>query len=160
MAGTTKKNELILAKHLPYKIGRLRGTISKVYEDKCLAGAGVSLAGWRVLALVASGRNISATDVARLSGMRKMAVSRATTKLEQAGLIKRTVCKNDGRRYGLKVTRNGRRVYDSIVPAVTEFERRITQDLTRGDLKILTDSLRKILVSVEDLAASGDSLHD
>ena len=78
------RNGLLLRDYLPYKIGNVRGHISKVFEDKCLSNTSVSISGWRVLALVAVEKEMSGSDVVERSGMRKMAVSRAVSKLVDA----------------------------------------------------------------------------
>ena len=154
------KNGLLLRDYLPYKIGIVRGHISKVFEDKCLANTNVSISGWRVLALLAVDEDMSGSDVVESSGMRKMAVSRAVSKLVNAGFVKTSISKADGRRSCLNVTPKGRKVYESIIPAAREFEQKIVESLDENEQKILDDLLDRVLSSVDDLAESGESLYD
>ncbi len=154
------RNGLMLRDYLPYKIGIVRGHISKVFEERCLSNTNVSISGWRVLALVAVDKNMSGSDVVDRSGMRKMAVSRAVSKLVDAGLLRTTTSKADGRRSCLNVTRKGRKVYESIIPAAKKFESKIVENLDTKDLQILGELLNRVLSSVDDLAESGESLYD
>jgi len=154
------RNGLLLRDYLPYQIGIVRGHISKVFEEKCLSDTNVSISGWRVLALVAIERNISGSDVVERSGMRKMAVSRAVSKLVDSGFVKQTASKADGRRSCLNITAKGRRTYDSITPAAKKFEEKIVENLGTNDLQTLGELLNRVLSSVDDLAESGQSLHE
>ena len=154
------KSGLLLRDYLPYKIGIVRGQISKVFEEKCLSNTKVSISGWRVLALVAVDKDMSASDVVERSGMRKMAVSRAVAKLVHAGFVKTTISEADGRRSCLNVTRRGRKVYKSIIPAAMKFEKRILQGLNERDIGTLANLLDRVLTSVDDLAKSSESLYD
>ena len=154
------KNGLLLRDYLPYQIGIVRGHISKVFEDTCLSHTKVSISGWRVLALLAVDKSMSGTDVVKRSGMRKMVVSRAVSKLVDAGLVKTSTSKLDGRRSCLNVTPKGRKVYKSIIPAAKRFEQKIAEGLDENDRKTLGDLLERVLTAVDDLAESGESLYD
>ena len=154
------RNGLLLRDYLPYKIGIVRGHISKVFEDKCLSDTSVSISGWRVLALVAVEKDMSGSDVVERSGMRKMAVSRAVSKLVDSGLLRTTPSKTDGRRLCLNVTRKGRRIYESIIPAAKKFESKIVENLDSNDQQALSELLSRVLSSVDNLAESGESLYE
>jgi DNA-binding MarR family transcriptional regulator len=83
----------------------------------------LNLTEWRVMITLASRPGSSANDIARLSGLDKMTVSRALASMIRHGYVDRRNSREDRRRSILALTPKGRRVFAIIAPSGADRER-------------------------------------
>src|SRR5690242_16249344 len=76
----------------------------------------LSLTDWRVMVTLASASGASANDIARLSGLDKMNVSRSLASMVRHGYVNRKSAVEDRRRSVLALTARGQRVFLAIAP--------------------------------------------
>jgi DNA-binding MarR family transcriptional regulator len=76
----------------------------------------LSLTDWRVMVTLASAAGASANEIARLSGLDKMNVSRSLASMIRRGYVDRKSAVEDRRRSVLALTAQGRRVFLAIAP--------------------------------------------
>jgi DNA-binding MarR family transcriptional regulator len=107
---------------------------------RCLAGMfvprfGLTIAGWRVMAIIGRYEPIFPLMVARLATMQADKVTRAVDQLVGAALVVRTVDAEDRRRIALSLTRRGRAIHDEIDQARRVIERRFLGVLDAAELR-------------------------
>jgi DNA-binding MarR family transcriptional regulator len=88
---------------------------------------------------------ISANDICQSSGFPKNTLSRAIQKLLRRRLIRRATDPLDRRRYGLRLTAEGRRIVDETLPAMLERERRMLATLTHDEQQVLSRLLARLV---------------
>ena len=86
---------LDLQKFLPYKLSivtnKVSSKLANIYSDRF----GLSIAEWRVMAVLGQNCNLSADEVCAMTEMDKVSVSRAVTKLLEKKLLVRKFSKED-----------------------------------------------------------------
>lgn len=134
--------DLILEQFVPYRLSlvanRVSRSLSRIYADRF----GLSIPQWRVLAVLAQHKRLSAEQVARFTAMDKVAVSRAVARLAGRRYLRRRRDPADRRRSVLSLSRSGRSVYEQIAPLACDYERALLQRLNsaRSQLEqVLTD---------------------
>ena len=106
----------LLEEFLPYELSVAAGRTSRLFARRFEAAFGLSIAEWRVLAVVGRFGTITPSAVAERTDMDKVKVSRATASLVATNLLEQGPAPHDGRARLLRLTRKGRTVHDSIVP--------------------------------------------
>ncbi len=142
---------LHLSEFLPYRLAVLSNRISRAIADRYEERFQITLPEWRVMAVLGEKPNISASEVAELSAMDKVAVSRAVNKLIDTHKLERHFALEDKRRSVLALSNDGQQVYDDIVPLALSYEQTIIEQLTdveRTVLKGLLDKLDDIQLSM------------
>lgn len=135
---------LSLKQFLPYRCNNLAEQISvslsRIYVDKF----GISIAGWRVLVTLAEYGELQAKEVARLTSMDKVRVSRTVAGLMEQDLLARRVCDNDSRATLLSLNAAGSRLYQRIVPQALAWERDLVAPLSKAEQQSLSRILDKL----------------
>lgn len=137
---------------MPFQLLLLAKMIDRVSARQLHSAYGLSLAEWRVLAFVCSAGPASASEIGAAGEIDRAEISRAVTKLVDAGFITREQAENNRRRLIISATPEGeaeyRRVRDerrayfhSIMAVIPEDERdRFAQHLEA--MAIAVGSLR------------------
>jgi len=150
----SKKNQqpLNLKEFLPYRFSIVTNKISRnlgnMYADKF----GLSIAEWRVMAVLGQHKDLSADEVCVETEMDKVSVSRAVTKLLNKKQICRKFSDQDRRRSMLQLSSLGYAVYTQIVPIALRFEAELTDVLSKQERKQLNSLLDKLNDRAKELA--------
>lgn len=134
-----EKRPLRLSAFTPYRIvalgRRLSEELGNAYRNE-----GLTIPEWRVLAAVGEAPIIAARDVAQMTPMDKMAVSRAVLSLERKGFIQRerTV---DRRVSSLRLTSDGEIVYHRVVAIALGYEKNLLDRLSPADRRAFLEGL-------------------
>ncbi|MFK8048714.1 MAG: MarR family winged helix-turn-helix transcriptional regulator [Halioglobus sp.] len=135
---------LSLAQFLPYRCNNLAQQISvslsRIYVDKF----GITIAGWRILVTLAEYGELQAKDVARLTNMDKVRVSRSVAVLLEQGLLNRRPSGDDSRVTLLKLNADGRRLYERIAPEALDWEQELLEPLSKTEQQSLLRILDKL----------------
>lgn len=135
---------LDLEHFLPYRLSvlsnRLSRGIAETYEERFE----LSVTEWRVIAIIGRYPGLSATEVAQRAAMDKVAISRAVRRLLDQGRIEREHSNADRRARHLRLSADGQAIYDEIVPAALDYERRIKSVLTDEEVVILERLIDRI----------------
>ena len=123
---------LSLKQFLPYRCNNLAEQISvslsRIYVDKF----GITIPGWRILVTLAEYGELQAKEVARLTSMDKVRVSRAVATLLEKDLLDRRVCGNDSRATILSLSAAGNSLYQRIAPeGVSRTHRKFSAPISR-----------------------------
>ncbi|TNE61332.1 MAG: MarR family transcriptional regulator [Alphaproteobacteria bacterium] len=142
-----KKNAndtLCLGDFLPYRLSVLSNRISRAIADGYEERFQLTLPEWRVMAVVGEEPDLSAGQVAERTAMDKVAVSRAVSKLLEAGRLERHFSAHDKRRSVLALSEAGKEVYREVVPIALGYEHKILDKLSENERALLTSLLDKL----------------
>ncbi len=144
MKNTVSTTVLQLDNFLPYRISVLANRLSRTLAGRYQTQFQISIAEWRVLAVLGETPDLSAAEVADKTAMDKVAVSRAVNRLTSVGLLSKHLAEQDKRRSVLSLTTEGTLIYQQIVPVALSFERSLKAALTATELTHLHTLLAKI----------------
>lgn len=144
-------SEFRLADFIPYQLSVVANRISRALAQTYSERFDLTIPEWRILAVLAENPEISAGDVARLTAMDKVAVSRAAARLLDSGRIERQTSDEDKRRSVLKLSAAGRTVYKEIVPIASDLTNSLIEGLNPTDRDTLKDLLCQLLKQTENL---------
>jgi DNA-binding MarR family transcriptional regulator len=142
---------LVLEDFLPYRLSVLTNRISHAIAREYGARFGLSIAEWRVMAVLGRFAPASAGEVAERSAMDKVRVSRAVARLKRSGLIVAATDRSDRRRSALRLSAPGKRIYRRIVPLALGLEAELIGALTPTERATLDGLLAKLHARAEVL---------
>ncbi len=132
---------------------RVSLTLEKMYSEMF----GLSVVGWRVLAILGTHSPLSAKALAELTAMDQVSISRAVEQLANKKLVSRRVDMADRRRVVLRLSKKGEEVYNQIVPVMYASENALVSGLCSEDvvslrriMKILVERSAKVLGDERD----------
>ena len=140
--------EFRLQEFLPYRLSRVSNLISRGIASTYQNDFGLSVAEWRVMAVIGGQPDLTASEVIGITAMDKVAVSRAVKTLVDRGLMARQIPDQDKRSRRLKLTEGGQQIYADVIQRALEYERRLLDQLNHRDL----ESFNRILGELEDMA--------
>ena len=123
--------EFSLASFLPFKLGVVTDSISRMFSDSYQESFNLTIAEWRALAIVAEHGTLSPTVIGQRAAMDKVKVSRATQSLVTKGLLRQSQDPSDGRGRLLRMTRKGTATHAGMVPLAMSLEERCFSDLSQ-----------------------------
>ena len=135
---------LDLSEHLPYLINRVGSALVARFSADALAGARLSIASWRVLAVLSNNGGLRQTDLAAMTSIDASTLSRLITRLARDGLVRRTRSKTDSREVAVALTRKARSLMGKLIPVAAALQNSATQKLSKQDLATLKRVLRKM----------------
>jgi DNA-binding MarR family transcriptional regulator len=149
----SRPRELIeLERFLPYRLSvlsnEISGAIAAAYRDRFA----LTVPEWRVIAVLARYPGISASEVAGLTSMDAVAVSRAVTRLLKDGRLRRQLSRDDRRRSVLRLSRRGEAVYAAVAPLALRYEEQLLEGMTDGERRALDNALHKLIERAKTLA--------
>ena len=134
MKRSTGSGDFRLEAFLPYRLSVLANRLSRAFARRYQDEFGISIAEWRVIAVLGSFAPLSSNEIGDKTEMDKAKVSRAVAALLKAGMIAREAHPTDQRLIQLTLSRHGRKVYEAIVPRARALEAELTRGLSRQDL--------------------------
>lgn len=111
-----------LAGFLPYQLSVIASRISREFSDVYAQEAGLSVPEWRILAHIRNERAVSVREIHQRTDLDKSKVSRATDRLEKAGLLAKTINPQDRRLVELSLTDDGVALMDRLIPLANRFQ--------------------------------------
>ena len=126
-----------LERFLPYRLAVLANTFSRVLAPLHEEKYGLTVAEWRLIAILARFGPLSANGVCARAEMDKVRVSRAVARAMASGLIDRRIDRADRRRSILTLTPRGRAIHDEIVPRALEREAEVIGTLEAEEAEVL-----------------------
>lgn len=114
---------------LPYRLAVAAQQVSRRFARLYAAEAGLTIPEWRVLAHLNHSGSVSVRDIHTRVNLDKSVVSRAATRLEQAGLVAKSDHAGDRRLIALELTPQGRDLMDRLGQVAQAFQNRLLQEL-------------------------------
>ncbi len=145
--------EFDLKSFFPYLVRIYYRAVSASVTDIYASLFGLTVSEWRTMAVLGPHRALSAGEIVEHSSMDKVNVSRAIGRLRKRGLLKRDIDGEDRRRAVLRLTEQGREMFNALVPKVTQLEEKILEDLTPDERRMLIELMDKIRQKASALQA-------
>jgi DNA-binding MarR family transcriptional regulator len=120
---------------------RVSATVQKTYSERF----GLSVVGWRVMAILGSHSPLSAKALAELMAMDQVSITRAVDQLVSKKLVSRRVDPADRRRVVLRLSKAGEDVYNKIVPMFQAADTALTSVLSAQDAQTLRRLMKQVL---------------
>lgn len=131
--------------YVPYQLAILSSRLSRSLEEVFGREHGLTRPEWRVLALASEVESCRASELVIRSGMDAVAIHRAIKRLDEKGLIERSPADADKRARPLRVTEQGRAVYEAVIPHALELEQRLLSSLDERDAENFRAALRQLM---------------
>ena len=135
---------LDLDRFVPYRLSvltnRVSGAIARHYSERF----GLSIPEWREMAVLGQTPGLSAREVAARTAMDKVQVSRAVASLMRTRRVARSDDAKDGRVTHLSLTRQGKAIYEDIVPLALHLEDVLLGALTGEERKAFDHLVAKL----------------
>ena len=127
------------------------------YDDIKLA-YGLSRGEYLLLFCLSYIEELTAQDVAEMTGRPRNSISRAVHRMLDEGYLKRSPDPTDGRQALLRITAKGERLHKRILPLFEEQEAKMLDNLTSEERKLLDSLLKKLVLRDESSAAETSGL--
>ena len=146
-----------LERFVPYRLSVLSNLVSSTIAAAYRRRFDLSVPEWRVLAVLARHPGLSAAQVAELTRMDAVAVSRAVATLVAAGRLHRRTSRDDRRRSVLTVSDAGATVYREVAPLALAYERELLDALGPHERAALERVLEALTARAQALASTSRS---
>jgi DNA-binding MarR family transcriptional regulator len=141
---------------LPYRLSVTSNLVSRLFARRYAEEFGLTIAEWRVMAVVGTDGTASAAAVRARTGMDKAKVSRAVAGLLARRLLRRIAHRGDQRVEPLALTPSGRTVFDAIVPRARALEAELAAGLPPDQRAALDAALRHVANRAAALGAEAE----
>jgi DNA-binding MarR family transcriptional regulator len=111
-----------LDEFLPYRVAVLAGRLSREFSQVYQERFGLSRAEWRVMAHLSQEAEVSVREIHSRVDMDKSKVSRAATRLEEAGIVTKKISDSDRRLVVLALTDRGGAVMAELARAAQAYQ--------------------------------------
>ncbi|MCF6219947.1 MAG: MarR family transcriptional regulator [Robiginitomaculum sp.] len=136
---------------LPYRLSILSQTISGLVAREYESKFGLSMNQWRCLVIIHAHQPVTAKEIAPLTLLDKMAISRAIKILEKRKLIKTSKGK-DARSRMLNLTHVGNKIYEEVIPIAQKYETSLLSSLTDKQQSALKAIINQLLQEARELS--------
>ena len=141
---------LDLADYLPYLVNRVGAIIAEQFGEEALKPHRLSIAMWRVMAVLASGDPRRQIDLAALTSIDASTLSRLITRLVRMGLVTRARSQRSNREVAVKLSARGRALVDRLIPIARDFERTAIAGLAPAELAVVKRCLRRVYTNMKN----------
>jgi len=126
---------------LPYQLARTASQVSRELASLYSKQFGISIPEWRVIAHLAQSEAVSVREIHLQVDMDKPKVSRAAARLQEAGLVTKTVNSSDKRLIELSLTPKGQKLFEKLAPIALEYEAKLLERLGATNKKLFLSLL-------------------
>src|SRR5271170_7581436 len=137
-------SKLDLGDYLPYLVNRVGTIIAEQFGEDALAPHRLSIAMWRVMAVLASNGSLRQIDLAGLTSIDASTLSRLVSRLVRVGLVTRTRSTSSNREVEVKLLPKGSALVVRLIPLAREIEADAIAGLAADELAILKRCLRRV----------------
>jgi MarR family transcriptional regulator, organic hydroperoxide resistance regulator len=135
--------KLDLGDYLPYLVNRVGTIIADQFGSEALAPHGLSIAMWRVMAVLSSNGGQRQIDLADLTSIEASTLSRLVTRLMRMGQVTRTRSTSSNREVVVKLSPKGESLVTELIPIARDYERAASAGLSVQELAVLKRCLRR-----------------
>jgi DNA-binding MarR family transcriptional regulator len=139
-----------LSDFMPYRLAVLAERVSRRLSEEYGRSHGLTVAEWRVLVHLKDAGQVSIRDIQGCVNLEKPRVSRAVSRLERAGLVRKEAARGDGRLVSIALTGDGEAALAEILPAALEVERSVLAGLRPEEIEAFTAVMDKIHQTLDD----------
>ena len=149
----THPEKLDLADYLPYLVNRVGTIIADQFGQEALAAHGLSIAMWRVMAVLSSAGAQRQIDLAELTSIGASTLSRLVTRLIRLDLVSRTRSASSNREVAVKLSAKGEALVGRLIPIAKAYEATAIAGLPPQELAVLKRCLRRVYCNMQDYRA-------
>jgi DNA-binding MarR family transcriptional regulator len=146
--------KLDLDDFLPYLVNRVGMIVAEQFGDESLAEHRLSIAMWRIMAVLASTGGQRQIDLADLTSIDASTLSRIVTRLVRMGLVARTRSVSSNREVVVSLSAKGGALTARLIPLAYEFEADAIAGLPPEELAVLKRCLRRMYANMKNRAAA------
>ena len=146
--------KLDLGDYLPYLVNRVGNIIADQFGAEALAPYRLSIAMWRVMAVLASSGGQRQIDLADLTSIDASTLSRLVTRLVRMGVVSRTRSASSNREVVVKLTAKGHTIVSRLIPIALQYESVAAAGLSTAELATLKRCLRAVYSNMRNRAES------
>ena len=147
----TNRPRLDFSEYLPYLINRVGWLLVVDFGQNTLARHRLSIAMWRILAVLANDDGQRQIDLAARTSIDVSTLSRVVTRLVKMGLVTRTRSATNNREVVVRLTAKGAATLARVIPHAIGLERTAITGVPAKDLAVVRRSLRRMY---QNLAAA------
>jgi DNA-binding MarR family transcriptional regulator len=122
LAGAVRNSKLNLSDFLPYLVNRVGVIIAEQFGKETLAPHGLSIAMWRVMAVLSSTGGQRQIDLADLTSIDASTLSRIVTRLVRTGLVTRARSASSNREVVVMLSAKGSALVARPIPRARQIE--------------------------------------
>jgi DNA-binding MarR family transcriptional regulator len=153
-----KSSALDLFRFVPFRLNRLAAEVSAALSGEYQERYGLDIPEWRVLATLGFRNDAcSAQYIAHCTRTHKSTISRAVTALMTRQLVERVENADDRREFQLRMTRQGKALYQKLIPRLLRKEQEILSCLSARERKDFARMLGKIEKSLNLVQTSEEA---
>ena len=134
---------LDLSEYLPYLINRIGSALVERMQKE-LSPHDLSIAMWRVLAVLSDTDKQRQIDLAEMTAIDVSTMSRLVSRLIKMGLVSRVRSDTNNREVTVELTAKGRALVNRLIPIARKMERAAIAGLSPNDLAATRDCLRQM----------------
>ena len=150
----TRATKLDLGDYLPYLANRVGNIIADQFGASALSRHGLSIAMWRVMAVLAANGSQRQIDLADLTSIDSSTLSRMVTRLVRMRLVTRTRSTKSNREVAVELSAKGKALVAELIPIARDYEAIAIAGLSREELDVLKSCLRRIYANMKSRTAS------
>jgi len=149
---------LDLGEYLPYLINRVGSALVVDFGRSTLARHRLSIAMWRVLAVLSKDGGQRQIDLADKTSIDVSTLSRVVTRLVRMGLVTRTRSATNSREVVVQLTAKGVSVLAEAIPKAIAAERMAIAGVSAKDLAVVKRCLRRMYQNLAGSPHASDPL--
>lgn len=153
-----RDSKLNLGDFLPYLVNRVGVIIAEQFGKETLAPHGLSIAMWRVMAVLSSTGGQRQIDLADLTSIDASTLSRIVTRLVRTGLVTRARSASSNREVVVMLSAKGSALVARLIPRARDIETDAAAGLSTEDLAVVKRCLRRIYGNMKSRPAAADRL--
>jgi DNA-binding MarR family transcriptional regulator len=150
-----KDAKLNLSDFLPYLVNRVGVIIAEQFGAETLAPHRISIAMWRVLAVLASAGAQRQIDLADLTSIDASTLSRIVTRLVRMGLVSRARSESSNREVVVALAPKGSALVARLIPPARDMEADAAAGLSAEELAVVKRCLRRIYGNMQTRQRAG-----
>jgi DNA-binding MarR family transcriptional regulator len=146
--------KLDLGDYLPYLVNRVGTIVAEQFGAQALAPHQLSIALWRVMAVLASAGGQRQIDLAELTSIDASTLSRIVTRLVRLGLVTRTRAASSNREVAVALSAKGNALVAHLIPQARAIEAEASAGLPAAELMVLKRCLRRMYDNMKSRPAA------
>lgn len=139
-----------LQQFLTYRLSKVQAKLNAQAVAILKEHAGLTLAQWRVLALVGGAGQTRLSDLVKIAALDKGQVSRNVKAMVEDGLVRSKQDDLDQRVQHLSLTAKGRALFEMTLPRMRARQRKLRAQFNMAELEVLYRALDKLEIAAED----------
>lgn len=146
--------KLNLGDYLPYLVNRVGSIIAEQFGTETLAPHRLSIAMWRVLAVLAASGGQRQIDLADLTSIDASTLSRIVTRLVRLDLVTRTRSATSNREVVVALSTKGSALVARLTPPARNIEAAANAGISPAELAVVKRCLRRMYANMTNRQAT------